>query len=1100
MSKLIFAVFLLTQVIIVRNLYAQNSSDSIPFKGDEIIKKGVELFDNGKYEEAIKVFKHVSPCDPNYSKACYEMAYTYDSMGDVKTAFQKCREAIALDSTDVQTFIMKGNLLDKLGRSKEAIEWMTFVEKTYPYNQSLLYNLGICYLNSGDILKAEATLLKGIHYNPYHAKSHFTLAKINYMMGRTAQSYLAYNMAIVMNPRLDFVTSFEETIGGKIDSLSKGYLYPYPKEMNHAQWDTLSGLLNAEVAFREDFPYEYKLNYLTCRQTVLLFNKMKFEEKDTSLYNQFYVRFFKNIVERNEMETFLFYTFKSSGNKQVTDWMTANVALNDSFVNHAKQDIDKWKNYGFSTIKEANHQKVYHFDDDGDLESVGILNETPQPVKEGLWRYIRGTGAISQRGNYRNNLEEGEVLKYWPDGSIKQKLNFKNGNYDGLNYTFYPSGVKSGVFPRNNDIPDGVQEEYNSAGKLYSRIPYKNGKIEGISLFIDYSNGFKREIPYDNNKCEGKATEYWLNGNKKLEAMYSDSLLNGSLKKWYANENLEWEGNYTKGKLTGKWISYHSNGTKSAEGTYDESGSENLVGTSTQFDYRGNMISQVSGYNEGKSNGTETNYFTDGKVQSNFVVSDNVIKHIEYFDLSGNKLYAADEKEGELHYKSFFTEGMLKMEGMFKDGVKTGLWKEYNVSGKLISESNWLQGLESGEQKSYYSNGKLQLVYVCDSGKVLGEVKKYFRNGHLYFNGYYDSEGPAGPWTTYYSNDSIENVAYFVDGKLAGRRMSYSPEGKLTTEEKFDSDGECLSVKYFDMNGKQYDVTNFLGDSATYQVHYPNGKLKAKLCFVDRKKNGMQEYYYPNGQLKMKEPFIYGNAEGECRQWDHKGKPVYIKTYRMNQLDGKWYGYENGKLDFIDNYEMGTDNGFYVELYPNGHQKRTYEKEGGIRKGICNFLAPDSTWMYSVQYRNNEACAVSYFDKTGKLHSNEKVDTATKEIICYYKSGKIAARIPFNNGIYQGKYAIYYPTGQLISETSYVDDYREGQAKSCFENGSVKELTNWHNGDKHGNYTLYFANGKKAVEGMYQADKKCGKWTFYNESGKIVETLSYFDDEVYEIN
>lgn len=1100
MSKLILAVFLLIQFVGVKYLYAQNSSDSISFSGDEIIKQGIELFDNGKYEEAIKVFQKVSPCDPNYSRACYEMAYSYDNLGDFKTAFQKCKEAIALDSTDVQVFIMKGNLLDKLGRSKEAIEWMRFVEKTYPYNQSLLYNLGICYLNSGEILKAEAKLIKGIHYNPYHAKSHLTLAKINYIMGRTAQSYLAYNMGIIMNPRLEFISSFEETISGKIDSLSKSYLYPYPKEVNHAKWDSLSGLLNAEIAFREDFPYEYKLNFLTCRQSVLLFRKMKFDEKDTSLYNQFYVRFFKKIVERNELETYLYYTLKGTGNEQATEWFKHNVARNDTFVDHAKQTIEDWKKYGFSSINEANRQKVYHFNDNGDLESVGILKGTAQPEHAGLWYFVSETGAITQKGNFINNMQEGEFLKYWPDGTIKQRLNFKNGNYDGLNYTFHPNGVKAGIFPRNNDIPEGVQEEFNSAGRLYSRTPYKNGKIEGVSVFIDYSNGYKRNMPYVNNKYEGMMTEYWLNGNKKTEAMYADSLLHGPSKKWYANGNLEWEGHYTKGIHTGKWISYHSNGAKSAEGTYDESGSGNLVDTYTEYDYRGTMTTRISGYNQGKTNGTEIIYYPDGTVQSKLVIQDDVIKHIDCFDLTGKNIYTTDEKEGVLHYKFFYPEGTLKREGDYKNGLKTGVWKEYNVLGKLINELNWMDGLQSGVQKQYYTNGKLQLIYACDSGKVSGEVNKYFENGSPYFTGYYESDRPAGLWTSYYSNDSIENKAYFVNGKMVGRRMSYSPEGTLSTEEKFDSEGECLSVKYFDINEKQYDITNYSCDSVNYLLHFPNGKIKAKLSYTDRKRNGLQEYYYPNGQLKIKQSYIYGNAEGEYRRWDHHGKPMEVKNYRINELDGKWYGYENGKPDFIDNYEMGNDNGFYTELYPNGHKRRTYEKEKGLRKGTSDYLAPDSTWMYGVQFRDDDICAVSYFDKTGKLHSNERIDATTKEIVCYYKSGKIAARIPFDKCVYNGKYATYYPNGQLINETSYKDDYREGLTKYCFENGAVKELINFHNGSRHGNYTLYFANGKKSIEGVYHAGKKHGKWLFYNESGKLVETLSYANDEVYEIN
>lgn len=1098
MSKLILAVFLLIHFVGIKNLYAQYQPDSIPYIGDDIIKQGIKLYDDGKYKEALKVFEQVSPCDPNYSKACYEMAFTYDNLGDYTTAFQMCKEAIALDSTDIQTFIMKGNLLDKLGRGKEAIEWLKFVEKTYPYHQSLLYNLGICYLNAGDIQKAEAILIKGIHYNPYHAKSHLALAKINYIMGRTAQSYLAYNMGIIMSPRLDYINSFEESISGNIDSISKSYLYPYPGSVNRKKWDILSGLLNSEVAFREDFPYEYKLSFLTCKQSVLLFRKMEFDDKDTSLYNQFYVRFFKKVVEENDLETYLYYTLKSSGNEQVTEWYKKNEALNNAFVDRAKQKIEDWKSYGFSTTNEANHQKIYHFNDEGDLENVGILKENEQPSKVGLWYSVNGTGVIVEKGNYIDNKQEGEFLKYWSDGSIRQKLNFKNDKLDGMNYTFHVNGVKSGVFPRNYGTPDGVQEEYNTAGKLFSRIHYNKGHIEGTTLFIDYPNGFRRETPYVNNKCEGMMTEYWLNGIKKTEAMYADSVLNGSFKKWYANGKAEWEGFYTKGINTGRWISYHPNGVKSAEGRYDESGK--TIDTYTEYDYRGKMTSRISGYSEGEPNGTQTYYFPDGTVQARLILENGTLKHMEYFDLAGKQLYMADESNGELYFKSFFPEGPLKTEGLFKNGLKTGPWKDYNVLGKLINELNWNQGYQSGIQKQYFPNGNLELVFVCDSNKVLGEVKRYYKNGHLSFKGYYDAEGPAGLWSSYYSNDSIENLAYLVNGKMVGKRMSYSPDSKLSMEEVFDQEGECLSVKYFSTDGKAYSVTNFSCDSTSYVFYYPNGKLKAKLSYIDRKRHGPQENYYPNGRLKWQKSYIYGNAEGECREWDHQGNPIEVKTYRINKLDGKYYGYDNGKLGFLDHYDMGIDNGLYLEFYPNGHRKRSYETTAGLRQGSTEYTAPDSTWMYSVQYRDDEICAVTYLDKSGNLHSNERVDSSTKEIVCYYKSGKVAACIPMDNGLFKGKYSTYYPNGQLMAETSYVDDYRQGLARQCFENGSVRELCNWNNGSRHGNYTLYFSNGKKAMEGEYREGKKHGKWLCYNETGKLVETLSYADDEVYEIN
>ena len=1098
MYKLIFCAYFLVVIGGINNAYAQNVSDSLSLSGNEIIIKGVELFDNGKYEEALNMFLKVNPCDPVYPKACYEIAYTYDKLGDYKTALQKCQQAIEIDSTDIQTFIFKGSLLDQLGRSKDAIDWLEFVRNKYPYNQSLLYNLAICYINNGEIQKAEATLLKGIHYNPYHATSHLALAKINFIMGRKAQSYLAYNMGIIMNPRLDYIKSYEEAIMGKIDSISKSYLYPYPLNVNHGKWDDLTALLNAEVAFRENFPVEYNLNFLSCRQSVFLIKQMKFEEKDTSLYNQFYVRFFKKILEDNELESYMYYSLGNAGSEQVTEWLKKNEAVNDTFISHAKQTIEQWKKYGFSIAKEKKHQRVFHFNENAALESVGILNETSESAREGIWHFISETGTIEEKGSFRNNMREGEFLKYWPDGSIKQQLNYKGDKLDGLNYTFHPNGVKSGIFPRNNNISEGMEEEYNPAGKLFSRTLYKNGKIEGPVVFIDYINGFRSETPYINNKCQGMMTEYWLNGIKKTEAMYGDSLLNGPCKKWYANGQLEWEGSFVNNLQVGKWISYFSMGGKSAEGTYDENG--NLTGIYTEFDRQGKMTIQISGFNNGEKDGIQTFYFPDGKVQAKLVIQKDIFKHIECFDLAGYTVYNADEKDGELNYKYFFPEGLVKLEGTYKNGLKEGIWKFYNVYGKLTEEESWMKGIQSGIQKQYYSNGNLQLVYTCDSGKISGEVNRYFENGHPAYKGYYNSEGPTGLWTTYYTNDSIENQGYLINDKFSGRKMSYSPDGKLTTEEKFNNNGESLSIKYFDAQGKISEVINIPGDSTGFVSHYPNGNLKVKLSFSNRKRNGLQEYYYPNGKLKKQISFIHGNAEGESRQWDHQGNLLNVKTYRIDELDGKLYGYENGKIDFIDTYEMGSDDGLYQEFYPNGHVMRTFNEEAGKRQGLSEYYAPDSTWMYSVVYRDNEICTVSYFDNLGKLHSDERIDTTSKGIVCYYKNGKVAARIPIENGIFNGKYAIYYPNGQLLREINYVNDYREGLTKHCYENGSIHELTNWQNGSKDGNYALYFSNGKKAIEGKYHAGKKYGKWLFFNETGKLIETLSYADDEVYEIN
>ena len=1098
MNKLFFPAFLFLACYGIGNVCAQKPTDSIPLSGDTIIHRGIQLFDQGKYDEAIKLYKQVSLCDPKYSASCYEAALAYDDLGNKELALQKCIESLELDPENISGCIFKGSILDDMGRRDEAINWLESIAKHYPYNQSLIYNLAVCYSNKGDLEKAESLLIKGLRYNPYHTSSHLALGKINYMMGRKAHSYLAYNMGILMSPRIENVKRLEDAICGKSDSISKSYRYPYPADVEHSKWDKLTGLLNAEVAFRDDFPYDCKLNFLGCRQTFMLSQKMVFEPKDTSFYNQYYVRFFRSLVERKEFETFLYYSLKYSDNKSVTEWLTNNKDAVDQFISHARDAINLWKEYGFSTVNEELHQKVYHFSDDGDLESVGVLKENGEPTREGIWNFINEGGGLSQTGHYQNNNRSGEFSIYWTDGTIKQKLNYKNDKLDGLNYTYYPNGTQSGVYPRNNGTTDGIEEEYNSAGKLVSSTPYKANLVEGHVIFVDYGLGFKRDIAFTNNKREGQMTEDWLNSNKKELAIYADSLLNGTLRKWYANGQPEWEGVYSKGVQVGKWISYFADGTKSAEGMSDDAG--NPTGVYTEFDHQGKLKQQISGYKNGKPDGIQTFYYPSGKESARIEVQNDVYKHVDCYNAAGEKIYSANETNGELNYKYFFEEGGLKSEGRFVYGQKDGIWKMYNVLGNLTGEETWKGGQQSGLQKYFHENGNPELIYVCDSGKIVGQITRFFSNGHVAMKGYYDKEGPTHEWIEYYKNDSTESRYYYERGKIVGRRLSYSPDGKLAYEETFNREGESIKIRYFSPEGKVIDELDYLYGSKAFVLHFPNGKIRAKLTISDRRRDGIQEYYFPNGQIRNQQTFISGNAQGKATEWDHHGKLAEIRNYCMNDLDGKYFLYENGTLLMADTYQMGTNHGLFQEFHLNGKVLRSIAEESGERQGSADCFAPDSTWMYNVKYCDDEFCALSYFDVQGKLHVDERINRSTKEVACYYKNGKISARIPFANGIFNGKHIIYYSNGQPLREINYINDYREGQSKYYYENGKLKELCNWLNGDRHGLYTLYFTNGQKQLEGHYLSNKKQGKWLAYNDQGKLMETLYYENDELYDIN
>ena len=138
-----------------------------------------------------------------------------------------------------------------------------------------------------------------------------------------------------MSPETEYIIEFEKAITGKLDSLLQPERYPYPQGVDHKIWDDLVWIMKSEKAFSKDFDYGYKPDYLTARQSLLLFQKLRFTPDDTSIYNQFYVRFFSDLLEKEYYETFINYAFKNTGDEAVAKWLVKNNKKLDDFTGSA---------------------------------------------------------------------------------------------------------------------------------------------------------------------------------------------------------------------------------------------------------------------------------------------------------------------------------------------------------------------------------------------------------------------------------------------------------------------------------------------------------------------------------------------------------------------------------------------------------------------------------------------------------------------------------------------------------------------------------------------------------------------------------------------
>jgi uncharacterized protein len=1074
-----------------------NGQETIYISSDQFVNEGIGFHDKGEYNNAISSYQKVSKCDPNYAMVCYELALTYYYIDRYEEALAKCREAISLSYDKAIVYSLMGSILDDTGKENESIELLTVALKKWPYNQNILYNLAVSYLNTGRPLQAEEILIKSVLINPYHTRTHLGLAKANYMMGRITQSYLAYNMVLLLNPSVNNIAAYEDAISGKLKLNIQEYKYPYPKNFNSEKWDDIKGLLQSELAFSKDFDYDYEYNYTSARQSLMLFRKITFEPSDTSIYNRLYTRLFVGINKEVGFETYLNYILKNIKNDNVVKWSDNNKDKVDSLVNWVQSFLNQGRLYGFSYQDEQSTKQTYHYDEKGKFASIGILSGKNGNIKNGTWLIIGDDGYISEKGDYKNDKAEGEWLIYWPDGTIKKRLNFVNDKLEGTNKTFYPNGAIETSFNTKSGKKDGILESFTHSGFQTIINNYSDDLADGPGVYYNYNEGFKRTYTYNKGTLENENIETWLNGNEKQSFSYLNGLVDGTCITRYSNSSRESERNYKNDTLVGKYCEYYPNNQKSREYQYDGKG--RLSGKVISYDRMGKITSEESEYKDGKLTGTRTEFFPDGKSQRILTYQNDHLLEIVCLDDKGNQLYKAVDADSSIYLKSFFSDGIMSSEGLLVKDKRQGKWKFYNPLGIITTESNYFNGLLQDIQHTYYDNGQIEKEFTSSGNYTLGVSKEYYINGHLKNQGYYDSTGVAGKWLYYYKNDSLSNIIFYKNSKIAGRSYLFDPKGHLKSEEFHDNEGNSIRYKEFETDGRISADMNYEYGSHTFEINFPNGKLKEKKTLADNLLHGLNETYYPNGQLSTQIEYSHNLIIGHYKKWDYKGNVTYEIPYELGLAEGEGKWYKENSLEYEAHYEQDQLQGKTISYYYNGKKARETMYVDDKRNGNSDYFSPEGIFMYRIRYVDNTIKAFSYFDKSGNMVPEIAVTDATTEIKTYYSNGNVSAVIPIYRGLYNGKFISYYSSGSKLRETIFKFDDNEGYDKSYYPNNKLRELINYTSDSRNGIYELYYENGKKQKTGNYFMDNEEGEWKIFKTDGSIEEIVTYQNGIVYDI-
>jgi len=1068
-----------------------------PINSNEIIEQGIQCHDRESYDSALVFYRQVEINDPNYSWACYECGLTLYSQNHLDEAESKTREAISHGFSNPALYTLLGSILDDEGKSKEGAAIIQSVYSKWPFNQNLLYNLGICYLNAGMLKESEAALVKAARYFPYHTRTHLALGKVNLYMGHTAEAYLAYNMATLMSPQSNYISEFEDAITGKYSDKINYVDYPYPPQVNAEKWNELRWLLQSEFAISKSFNFPFKLDYIATRQSYLLFQKAIYDPTDTSIYNQFYLRFFKDVINSNNFENYIYYQFQNTGIAAVTQWNEKNKSALNKFVTWSINHIGTWRGHGFEQDHASPNNFTVNFTSNGNITTIGSYLPGSDSLKTGSWLQINSAGCIIERGNYKNGEIEGNYKIYYGDGSIKQDLNFVAGKLDGNATIYFMDGTRSGDYHFENDNRNGICTYYNSSGLVDEHNEYIQGKLNGISKKYDYSDCIITTSQNKTGNAEGPADQTWMNGTLSEKYSFTNDSLSGPYKAFYKNGVTKAEGNHNEGNQVGTWNYYFANEKLKATGNYNNMGER--TGVWHYYSFNGVLETIEDSYNDGQLNGTRTEYFPNGKKKEIYTYKDNVLKSETVFDLAGNVIMKDDSTSESFVDKDYFANGVLQLEGGIKNGKRNGVWRFYNPNGILTGENTYVDDDQSGPQKTYYSNGKINTVYYCDSNKTNGLYKEYYKDGQLKSQSWFINNLQQGRYYNYYKNGKIHSTGYLDASKNVGTINYFYSNGNPDMDQVYNDDNILVAIKQYDSNGNVLDSATLPNGNGKYTQHYENGQLQSIATYVMGRLNDSLTIYYPNGKEMGKWFYIFGKFDGYVKRWDTNGSISMEKNYKMGNDEGVYRSYNDGKLYYEANYLNDEPNGMTKIYHTNGKVYKDYEWQNGDRTGYSSYYSFEGILMYRLKYLEGAIIAVSYLGKDGKMVKDIPVDSYSGMIVTYFQSGVISARINFKNGMINGMRTEYYASGAKFRETQFLLNDYHGSDKIFFANGAISEQREYDYDEQTNGYKSFYQNGKVKEESTYNLGDLEGWSRTYDSTGKLTQEARYIDGAMVEL-
>ncbi len=134
------------------------------------------------------------------------------------------------------------------------------------------------------------------------------------------------------------------------------------------------------------------------------------------------------------------------------------------------------------------------------------------------------------------------------------------------------------------------------------------------------------------------------------------------------------------------------------------------------------------------------------------------------------------------HYRSYYPNGTVKKECVYRAGSLEGPFATFYENGGAHESAVYLRGMRNGEYRRWFDNSQIEVECTYESGREQGLYKAWHRNGRVHVITQYRFGMMHGLYREYYESGLPARECSYYAGQLVGTYIEWGIDGEKTQE------------------------------------------------------------------------------------------------------------------------------------------------------------------------------------------------------------------------------------------------------------------------------------------------------------------------------